>query len=88
MTQEHDYEAASEWVSTSADFLPSHMQHHYKTIQSALRIAQRLQIGEVSFESRRIIENLMMVCGCNVPMPELEERFFKAMAAQLLKEEK
>ena len=34
---------AREWVETSADFLPSHMTHHYETILEALSAYERLQ---------------------------------------------
>lgn len=97
MTNKHDYKDEISTVVAQAWCTPENEHKEMDVVlaetiisnimkTTALSLADRLQSGDLGDDTRRVIENLMMACGCDKPIPDLEERFFKAMAAQMMKE--
>jgi len=90
MTNKHNYEAALEDVSrqhTSSKSSYNILIDNKHAIQSALRLADRLQKGEVSDEMLRAACAHPDQLGGEKYIPQITAKKFKAMSAQLIKEE-
>ncbi len=87
MTDKHDFKAALDAIENDKQIdrtLDQVTDGHLETIQTALRLADRLQSGEVSEGMLRVWADREITEWPNHKAEITED--FKAMAAQMLKE--